>query len=99
MVINSVCIFFPQISGVFSNVQDALYNATGRLRDNLFASTQNLAGTRSASAVLHDTSSYGRPGDSARFGGQHFAGISHNQNKHAFSQSIEHPGLPRNSQV
>ncbi|KAK4254214.1 hypothetical protein QN277_009624 [Acacia crassicarpa] len=86
-----------QISGVFSNVQDALYNATGRLRDNLFASTQNVAGTRSTSVVLHDTSPYGRLGDSAPLVGQPGVGISHNQSKHTFSQSIDHPGLPQNS--
>ncbi|XP_028772088.1 KH domain-containing protein HEN4 [Neltuma alba] len=85
-----------QISGVFSNVQDALYNATGRLRDNLFASTQNVAGTRSISAVSH-TSPYVRLGDSAPLGGQPGSGISHNQTRHTFSQSIDHPGLPRNS--
>ncbi|CAK8530346.1 unnamed protein product [Lathyrus sativus] len=49
-----------QISGEFSNVQDALYNATGRLRDNLFGDTQNSAGTRSLSSVQADTSPYGR---------------------------------------
>jgi len=41
-------------------VQDALYNATGRLRDNLFGGTQNNAGTRSLSSVQSDTSPYGR---------------------------------------
>ncbi|XP_061358348.1 KH domain-containing protein HEN4-like [Gastrolobium bilobum] len=38
-----------QISGELSNVQDALYNATGRLRDHLFSSTQNSAGSLSQS--------------------------------------------------
>lgn len=52
--------FFSQISGEFSNVQDALYNATGRLRDNLFGGTQNSTGTRSLSSVRADTSPYGR---------------------------------------
>jgi hypothetical protein len=37
--------FFPQISGDFPNVQDALYNATSRLRDHLFGITQNGGGT------------------------------------------------------
>ncbi|KAG5038289.1 hypothetical protein AAZX31_07G168000 [Glycine max] len=41
-----------QISGEFSNVQAAIYNATGRLRDNLFVSTQNSGGARSLSSVL-----------------------------------------------
>ena len=48
-----------QISGEFSNVQEALYNATGRLRDNLFGGTQNSAGIRSLSLVRSDTSPYG----------------------------------------
>jgi poly(rC)-binding protein 2/3/4 len=34
-----------QISGDFPNVQDALYNATSRLRDHLFGITQNGDGT------------------------------------------------------
>ncbi|XP_054777693.1 LOW QUALITY PROTEIN: KH domain-containing protein HEN4-like [Prosopis cineraria] len=85
-----------QISGVFSNVQDALYNATGRLRDNLFASTQNVASTRSTSSVFHDTGPYGRPVDCAPLGAQPGAGISHNQSKQTFSSSIDHPGVTRN---
>ncbi|WJX22081.1 hypothetical protein P8452_11423 [Trifolium repens] len=58
-----------QISGEFSNVQDALYNATGRLRDNLFGGTQNSAGTSSLSSVRADTSPYGRLRD-VPLGGQ-----------------------------
>ncbi|CAI8591363.1 unnamed protein product [Vicia faba] len=58
-----------QISGKFQNVQDALFNATGRLRDNLFGGTQNSAGTRSLSSVEADTSPYGRLRD-IPFGGQ-----------------------------
>ncbi|XP_050880384.1 KH domain-containing protein HEN4 [Lathyrus oleraceus] len=58
-----------QISGEFSSVQDALYNATGRLRDNLFGGTQNSAGTRSLSYVQADTSPYGRLRD-VPLGGQ-----------------------------
>ncbi|XLS73728.1 hypothetical protein HN51_030593 [Arachis hypogaea] len=45
-----------QISGEFSSVQDALYNATGRLRDNLIISSQNSAGTRSQNSVRADSS-------------------------------------------
>lgn len=49
-----------QISGEFLNVQHALYNATSRLRDHLFANTQNSGGTRSLSSVLADTGPPGR---------------------------------------
>ncbi|XP_058760533.1 KH domain-containing protein HEN4-like [Vicia villosa] len=49
-----------QISGEFQNVLDALFNATGRLRDNLFGGTQNSAGTKSLSSIQADTSPYGR---------------------------------------
>jgi poly(rC)-binding protein 2/3/4 len=50
-------------------VQDALYNATGRLRGNLFGSTQNSVGTSSLSSVRADTSPYGRLRD-VPLGGQ-----------------------------
>ncbi|CAK8530345.1 unnamed protein product [Lathyrus sativus] len=83
-----------QISGEFSNVQDALYNATGRLRDNLFGDTQNSAGTRSLSSVQADTSPYGRLRD-IPLGGQSAAGISHSRTRHTFSQGIDHFALSR----
>ncbi|KAK7246703.1 hypothetical protein RIF29_41573 [Crotalaria pallida] len=59
-----------QISGEFSNVQDALYNATGRLRDNLIVRTHNSVGTRSLSSVRADTNPYGRLRDAAPLGSQ-----------------------------
>ncbi|KAF8032066.1 hypothetical protein BT93_D1086 [Corymbia citriodora subsp. variegata] len=49
-----------QISGEFSNVQNALYNITGRLRDNIFSSSSNNLGGRMASSVLAESSPYGR---------------------------------------
>ncbi|GLT26109.1 hypothetical protein SLA2020_011960 [Shorea laevis] len=49
-----------QISGEYMNVKDAIYHVTGRLRDNLFSSTLKGAGARSSSAVLTETSPYGR---------------------------------------
>ncbi|KAG5024749.1 hypothetical protein AAZX31_08G065400 [Glycine max] len=58
-----------QISGVFSNVQAAIHNATGRLRDHLFVSTQNSGGARSLSSVLA--------------GGQPTLAISHSLNRHS----------------
>ncbi|KAL6218349.1 hypothetical protein ACLB2K_011563 [Fragaria x ananassa] len=54
-----------QVSGDFSNVQDALYNITGRLRDNLFSSGVNNLGRRNSSAVLTDSNPYGRLRDPA----------------------------------
>ncbi|KAG7011555.1 KH domain-containing protein HEN4 [Cucurbita argyrosperma subsp. argyrosperma] len=56
-----------QISGEFSNVQDALYNVTGRLRDNLFSSALSNSGTRNGAgtSIYHETSPYGRVRDPA----------------------------------
>lgn len=83
-------VFFPQISGDFSSVQDALYNATGRLRDNLFASTENSAGTRSLSSLRVDNSPYGRLHDVVPLGSQLPAVTSHSLNRHTFSRDIDH---------
>ncbi|XP_027932391.1 KH domain-containing protein HEN4 [Vigna unguiculata] len=79
-----------QISGDFSSVQDALYNATGRLRDNLFASTENSAGTRSLSSLRVDNSPYGRLHDVVPLGSQLPAVTSHSLNRHTFSRDIDH---------
>ncbi|KAE8008327.1 hypothetical protein FH972_004848 [Carpinus fangiana] len=79
-----------QISGEFSNVQDALYNVTGRLRDNLFSSTQNNVGTRSSSSVFTDTSPYGRLRDPPPLGSHPSVGVSHSLGRHAtFTQSTD----------
>lgn len=49
-----------QISGDFSSVQDALYNLTGRLRENLLTNSVSSASTtRSLSYMLPETSPYG----------------------------------------
>ncbi|KAH1218208.1 KH domain-containing protein HEN4 [Glycine max] len=85
-----------QISGEFSSVQDALYNATGRLRDNLFVSTQNSAGTRSLSSLRVDTSPYGIQQDFVPHGSQLPATTSHCLSRHTFAQGIDHLGLSRN---
>ncbi|XP_014518899.1 KH domain-containing protein HEN4 [Vigna radiata var. radiata] len=79
-----------QISGDFSSVQDALYNATGRLRDNLFASTQNSAGTRSLSSLRVDNSPYRRLQDVVPLGSQLPAATSHSLSRHTFSHGIDH---------
>uniref|UniRef100_A0A0R0FXJ3 K Homology domain-containing protein n=1 Tax=Glycine max TaxID=3847 RepID=A0A0R0FXJ3_SOYBN len=85
-----------QISGEFSSVQDALYNAMGRLRDNLFVSTQNSAGTRSLSSLRVDTSPYGRQQDVVPLGSQLPPATSHSLSRHTFAQGIDHLGLSRN---
>ncbi|KAK9943033.1 hypothetical protein M0R45_008658 [Rubus argutus] len=64
-----------QVSGDFSNVQDALYNITGRLRDNLFSSTVNNSGRRNSSTLLTDTIPYGRLRDPAPIGFQSSSSI------------------------
>jgi hypothetical protein len=71
-------------------VQDALYNVTGRLRDNLFSSTQNNLGTRSSSSVLTDTSPYGRLRDPPPLGSHPSVGVSHGLSRHTtFTQSTD----------
>ncbi|KAM1242617.1 hypothetical protein ACFX2G_034955 [Malus domestica] len=98
-----------QISGDFSNVQDALYNITGRLRDNLFSSTVSNSGRRSSSSMLTatDTSLYGRPRDPALIGFQPSSsvGVTHGLSHHTtliqsmdhlgLSHSLDHPSPPR----
>ncbi|KAF3435099.1 hypothetical protein FNV43_RR22186 [Rhamnella rubrinervis] len=82
-----------QISGDFSSVQDALYSATGRLRDNLFSSTLNSSGTRNSSTLLPDTSPYGRMRDSAPHG-IHASPPAHSFSRHTtLTQSMDHLGL------
>lgn len=71
-------------------MQDALYNATGRLRDNLFASTQNSAGTRSLSSLRVDNSPYRRLQDVVPLGSQLPAATSHSLSRHTFSHGIDH---------
>ncbi|XP_020426115.1 KH domain-containing protein HEN4 [Prunus persica] len=85
-----------QISGDFSSVQDALYNITGRLRDNLFSSTVNNSGRRSSSSMLTDTSPYGRLRDPTPIGFQPSSsvGINHGLSRHTtLTQSMDHLGL------
>ncbi|CAB4320233.1 unnamed protein product [Prunus armeniaca] len=85
-----------QISGDFSSVQDALYNITGRLRDNLFSSTVNNSGRRSSSSMLTDTSPYGRLRDPTPIGFQPSSsvGVNHGLSRHTtLTQSMDHLGL------
>ncbi|XP_058761972.1 KH domain-containing protein HEN4-like [Vicia villosa] len=80
--------FFHQISGDFPNVQDALYKATSRLRDNFFAIAQNTGGA----------GIYRRPSDSvpSSLGGTPVVGANRDLNVHSLSQSIDHLTLSRN---
>ncbi|KAK9988942.1 hypothetical protein SO802_029181 [Lithocarpus litseifolius] len=78
-----------QISGELSNVQDALYNVTGRLRDNLFSSTQNNVGARGSSSILTDTSPYGRIRDPVSLGNHPSVGVSHGLSRHTITQSTD----------
>ncbi|KAK7412173.1 hypothetical protein VNO78_03623 [Psophocarpus tetragonolobus] len=84
-----------QISGELSSVQDALYDATGRLRDNLFVSTQNIAGTRSLSSLRVDTSPYHRLQDVVPLASLQPTATSHSLSRHSFAQGIDHPALSR----
>jgi len=76
-------------------VQDALYNATGRLRDNLFAITQNSTGPRSLSSLRVDNSPYGRLQDVVPLGSQLPAPTSHSLSRHTFAHGIDHLALSR----
>ncbi|TXG54042.1 hypothetical protein EZV62_019298 [Acer yangbiense] len=79
-----------QISGEFSKVKDAVYNVSGRLRDNLSPSTQSNAGTRSSSSVLTETSPYGRLRDPVPVGIYSSVGVSHSLSRHT---PMDHLGL------
>lgn len=77
-------------------MQDALYNITGRLRDNLFSSAVNNSGRRNSSTLLTDTSPYGRLRDPAPIGFQPTSsvGVTHGLSRHTtLSQSTDHLGL------
>ncbi|KAK3185186.1 hypothetical protein Dsin_032472 [Dipteronia sinensis] len=90
-----------QISGEFSRVKDAVYNVSGRLRDNLSPSTQSNAGTRSSSFVLAETSPYGRLRDPVPVGMHSSVGVSHSLSRLTpmdhlgHSHSLDHPPSPR----
>ncbi|XP_050365807.1 KH domain-containing protein HEN4 isoform X2 [Argentina anserina] len=88
-----------QVSGDFSNVQDALYNITGRLRDNLFSSTVNNSGRRKSSTVVSDSGPYGRLSNPAPIGFQlsSSVGVTHSFSRHiTLSQSMDHLELSHN---
>ncbi|XP_038888005.1 KH domain-containing protein HEN4 [Benincasa hispida] len=85
-----------QISGEFSNVQDALYNVTGRLRDNLFSSVLSNSGTRNGAgtSIYPETSPYGRVRDPASLVRTTPVGTSHGSfMQHSTAQSTDDLGL------
>ncbi|KAK2662868.1 hypothetical protein Ddye_001442 [Dipteronia dyeriana] len=90
-----------QISGELSKVKDAVYNVSGRLRENLSPSTQSNAGTRSNSSVLTETSPYGRLRDPVPVGMHSSVGVSHSLSRHTpmdhlgLSHSLDRPLSPR----
>ena len=88
--------FDLQITGEFVCVQDALYNVTGRLRDNLFPSRMsNGAGTRGNSSLIPETMPYERAIAPSSLGWHSSVGVPHNFNRHTtLTQSIDHHGLP-----
>lgn len=85
-------LFGLQIAGKFVCVQDALYNVTSRLRDNLFPGrVSNGAGTRSSSAMIPEMSPYGIARDPSSIGSYTSMGISNNLNRHsAVTSSTDH---------
>uniref|UniRef100_A0A5B7BJP2 K Homology domain-containing protein n=1 Tax=Davidia involucrata TaxID=16924 RepID=A0A5B7BJP2_DAVIN len=87
-----------QITGEFTNVQDALYNVTGRLRDNLFPSKMlNGTGTRSSSSVITEISPYASVREPPSLGLHSSVGVSHGLDRHiTLTQSMDHLGLSHN---
>ncbi|XP_023531829.1 KH domain-containing protein HEN4-like [Cucurbita pepo subsp. pepo] len=84
-----------QISGEFSNVQDALYNVTGRLRDNLFSNVLSNSGARNGagSYIYPETSPYGRLRDPAPLARTTPVGASHSSFIQHTTQSTDDLGL------
>lgn len=90
-----------QIAGEFVNVQDALRNVTGRLRDNLLAAKVSNSGVgRNSSPLTSESSPSGEP----PFGFHRSSGVSHGINQHpeltrsidnlVLSNKIDHPPSP-----
>lgn len=94
-----------QISGEFSNVQNALYSITGKLRDNILPSSSNNLGSRMASSVLAETSPYGRLKDPIARGLDTSPGISPGLSRYAtltpskdqpvLRHHLDHPSPPK----
>lgn len=74
-------------------MKDAVYNVTGRLRDNHFSGTLNTARTRSTSSVLTETSPYSRLMDPASYGVHSSVAVSHDFSQPPLTQGMDHLGL------
>ncbi|OWM87723.1 KH domain-containing protein HEN4-like isoform X2 [Punica granatum] len=87
-----------QISGDFPLVQDALYNVTGRLRDNMLPSSPLSATvSRSSSSLLAETSPYGRIKDPASMGLDSLGlSPSYSRQSVATQSSTDHLGVMHN---
>lgn len=93
-----------QIAGEFVNVQDALRNVTGRLRDNLLAAKVSNGGISRNSSPLTSESSLSGQVKEPPFGFHRSSGVSHGNNQHpeltrsinnlVLSNKIDHPPSP-----
>ncbi|KAK4340069.1 hypothetical protein RND71_041531 [Anisodus tanguticus] len=93
-----------QIVGEFVNVQDALRNVTGRLRDNLLATKVSNSGVRRNSSSVAPESSPSGQMKEPPFGFHRSSGVSHGINQHseltqsidnlALSNKMDHPPSP-----
>lgn len=85
-----VLLFFEQITGEFSNVQDALYKVTGRLRDNMFA-TRLLTAIRNHNSSRTENGAYGIVKSRPAFGSHQSLADSDTTNVHSsLTQSMDH---------
>ncbi|KAK7252275.1 hypothetical protein RIF29_36108 [Crotalaria pallida] len=85
-----------KIFGELSNVQDALSNATRRLRDLVFVSEQNSGATRSLSSV-QVTGPHGKLRGPVPLGGQPIDDVSLGGKLSLSQRLIEHPARSGNS--
>ncbi|XP_009609357.1 KH domain-containing protein HEN4 [Nicotiana tabacum] len=93
-----------QIAGEFVNVQDALRNVTGRLRDNLLAAKVSNGAVSRNSSPLASESSFSGQMKEPPFGFHRSSGVSHGINQHpdltrsmdnlVLSNNIDHPPSP-----
>lgn len=82
-------------------MNDAIYNITSKLRENIFTYAQINAGTRNNSSMLIETNQYGRLRDPVSIGMHSSTVVSHSHNSVSpmghtgFSSSVDHPPSPR----
>lgn len=87
-----------QITGEFRNVQDALFQATSRLRDNILPSKAiNGTGAGIYSSTIPESASYGRVREPTSPGPYSSFGLSHNVDRPiSLAHSMDHLGLSHN---